>query len=62
MHVISFSEAVQTAPSMCKGVSDIAPNGVFHEIRRLGHVSMARHQPGVVADKLREILEDVLGK
>jgi len=56
MHVIAFSEDVQTAPSMCKVVSDLAPQGVFHEIPGLGHVSMTRHKPEVVATKLREIL------
>ena len=55
-HVIAFSEDVQTAPSMCKVVADLAPNGVFHEIAGLGHVSMIRHKPEVVAAKLREIL------
>ncbi len=61
MHVISFSEDVQTAPSMCKVVSDLAPNGVFHELAGLGHVSMVRHRPDVVAAKLTEIIESVLG-
>jgi len=55
-HVISFSEDVQTPPAMCKVVSDLAPNGVFHEIPELGHVSMVRHRPDVVAAKLLEIL------
>lgn len=59
-HVIAFSEDVQTAPSMCKVVSDLVPNGTFHEIPGLGHVSMVRHRPDVVADKLREILTSVL--
>lgn len=56
IHVIAFSEDVQTAPVMCKVVSDLAPNGVFHEIPGLGHVSMTRHKPDIVAAKLREIL------
>ncbi|WP_052261251.1 alpha/beta fold hydrolase [Ruegeria sp. ANG-S4] len=56
MHVVAFSEDVQTAPVMCKVVSDLAPNGHFYEIPGLGHVSMARHKPGIVAAKLREIL------
>ena len=56
MHVISFSEDFQTAPSICKAVSDLAPNGVFHEIPRLGHVSMARPKPDVMATKIREII------
>ena len=56
MHVIAFSEDVQTAPSMCRVVAELAPNGAFHEIPGLGHVSMVRHRPDVVAAKLREIL------
>ena len=60
MHVVSFSEDVQTAPAMCKIVSDLAPNGVFHEIPGLGHVSMTRHRPEVVAAKIRSIVEDFL--
>ncbi len=57
-HVIGFSEDVQTAPSMCKKVADLAPNGVFHEIPGLGHVSMVSHRPDAVAAKLREILSE----
>ncbi|NNE78710.1 MAG: alpha/beta fold hydrolase [Silicimonas sp.] len=60
MHVMAFSEDVQTAPSMCKVVSDLAPKGVFHEIPELGHVSMSRHRPEVVAAKLAEIIEGAL--
>ncbi|MXZ80978.1 MAG: alpha/beta fold hydrolase [Gammaproteobacteria bacterium] len=55
-HVIGFSEDVQTAPSMCKVVADLVPNGVFHEIPGLGHVSMVSHRPDTVASKLREII------
>ncbi len=58
-HVIAFSEDVQTAPSMCKVVSDLAQDGTFHEIPGLGHVSLVRHKPDVVAAKLREILDRV---
>ncbi len=60
-HVISFSEDVQTAPSMCKVVSDLVPNGTFHEIEGLGHVSIVWHRPDMVAEKLREILDGELG-
>lgn len=56
-HVISFSEDVQTPPAMCKVVSDLVPQGTFHEIPGLGHVSLVRHRPDVVATKLREILD-----
>lgn len=59
-HVISFSEDVQTPPAMCKVVSDLVPQGTFHEIPGLGHVSLVRHRPDVVATKLREILDSVM--
>ncbi len=55
-HVISFSQDVQTAPVMCKVVADLVPNGKFHELPGLGHVSMLSHRPDVVAAKLREII------
>lgn len=60
-HVIAFSEDVQTAPSMCKVVSDLARNGHFYEIPGLGHVSKMRHRPKVVADQIHEILTTALG-
>ncbi len=59
-HVIAFSEDVQTPPSMCKVVADLAQDGTFHEIPELGHVSMVRHRPDVVAAKLRAILDGVV--
>ncbi|MDW4550341.1 alpha/beta hydrolase [Defluviimonas sp. D31] len=60
IHVIAFSEDVQTPPAMCKVVSDLAPRGTFHEIAGLGHVSVARHRPDIVAEKLREIISEEL--
>ncbi len=45
-------------PSMCKIVSGLAPNGHFHEIPELGHVSQLRRRPDIVATKLREIMMD----
>ncbi len=60
VHVIAFSEDVQTPPAMCKLVSDLAPRGVLHEIPGLGHVSVARHRPEVIADKLREVISEVM--
>ena len=56
-HVVAFSEDVQTAPAMCKVVADLARDGTFYEIPGLGHVSLNRHRPDVVADQLRRILE-----
>lgn len=60
IHVIAFSEDVQTPPAMCQVVSDLAPRGVLHEIPGLGHVSVARHRPDIVAAKLREIISEEL--
>jgi pimeloyl-ACP methyl ester carboxylesterase len=60
IHVVAFSEDVQTPPAMCKVVSDLAPKGVLHEIPGLGHVSVARHRPDIVAAKLREIISEEL--
>jgi len=62
MHVIAFSEDVQTAPVMCRVVADLAPFGVLHEIPELGHVSMARHRPEVVAAKIQEIVDAYLAQ
>ncbi len=56
IHVIGFSEDVQTAPSMCKLVADLARHGTFHEIAELGHVSLLRHRPEIVAAKLKQII------
>ena len=57
--VIAFSEDIQTAPSMCKVVADLAPDGILHEIPELGHVSMVLHRPDLVAAKLQEILTEL---
>ncbi|MEM8730475.1 MAG: hypothetical protein AAGF79_11205 [Pseudomonadota bacterium] len=58
--MIAFSEDVQTPPAMCKVVADLVPDGTFHEIAELGHVSMVRHKPDVVAETLRKILGQAL--
>ncbi|MEM6577588.1 MAG: alpha/beta hydrolase [Pseudomonadota bacterium] len=56
--VIAFSQDIQTPPAMCRVVSDLAMDGQFHEIEGLGHVSMSRHRPDLVADRLLQILEN----
>jgi hypothetical protein len=38
-------------------VSDLAMQGHFYEIEGLGHVSMSRHKPDVVAKQILSILE-----
>ncbi|MEM9497689.1 MAG: alpha/beta hydrolase [Pseudomonadota bacterium] len=55
--VIGFSQDIQTPPAMCRRVADLAPDGEYHEIDGLGHVSMSRHRPDLVAEKLRYLLE-----
>lgn len=56
-HVIAVPEGVRTPPSISKVVSDLAPDGTFREIAELGHVSMVRHGPDIVAASLRDILD-----
>ncbi len=56
--VIAFSQDIQTPPAMCQVVADLAMDGKMYEIADLGHVSMTRHKPDVVAAKLREILAE----
>ncbi|MEM9342889.1 MAG: alpha/beta hydrolase [Pseudomonadota bacterium] len=58
--VIGFSEDIQTPPAMCRVVADLAPDGAFYEIAGLGHVSMARHRPDLVAEQVRDILQEVV--
>ncbi len=56
IHAVSFSEDVQTPPSMVRVVTDCAMDGHFHELPGLGHVSVARHRAEEVNAKLEEIL------
>ncbi len=57
IHAMAFSEDIQTPPSMVRAVSECAKDGHYHEIPGLGHVSLTRHQPGVVNAKIAEIIE-----
>ena len=57
MHVIAFSEDVQTPPAMVKEVADLAMNGAFYELPELGHVSVARHRVHDVNRLLLEIID-----
>lgn len=56
MHVIGFSEDVQTPPAMCKAVADLAMDGHFYEMPGLGHVSVARHAQDAVNELLASII------
>jgi hypothetical protein len=47
---------MQAPPSHGKLVADLAPEGHFHLLEGLGHLSMAGHRPGQVNDRIRAIL------
>jgi pimeloyl-ACP methyl ester carboxylesterase len=57
LHVVSFSEDVQTPPARGRIVAEAARNGTFHLLEGLGHGSAFGHKPEVVNAKIREILE-----
>jgi len=56
LHVIGFSQDMQTPPARGRKVADAAANGTFHLLEGLGHCSMFGHRPEVVNAKLREIV------
>ncbi len=56
MHVIAFSEDVQTPPALVKEVADLAMHGAFYELPELGHVSVARHR----VDDVNRLLLDII--
>ena len=60
MHVIAFSQDVQTPPSRGKVVAELAPEGHFHLLEGLGHLSMAGHKTEVVNVCIREIIDEYL--
>jgi pimeloyl-ACP methyl ester carboxylesterase len=57
LHVVAFSQDVQTPPPRGKLVADTAPNGRFHLLEGLGHCSAFGHKPEVVNACIREIVE-----
>ncbi len=56
LHVVSFSEDVQTPPARGRVVAEAARHGHFHLLEGLGHGSAFGHRPEVVNAKIREIL------
>jgi pimeloyl-ACP methyl ester carboxylesterase len=56
LHVIGFSEDVQTPPQRASQVAELAADGTFHLLEGLGHGSAFGHRPEVVNEKLRSIL------
>jgi len=61
LHVIAFSQDVQTPPPRGKVVAERAPQGYFHLLEGLGHCSAFGHKPDVVNDCIRGIVERYVG-
>ena len=58
LHVIAFSQDMQTPPESGRAVAEAAGNGHYHLLDGLGHVSLLGHRPEVVSQKIREIISD----
>lgn len=56
IHVIGFSQDMQTPPARGRQVAEAAKFGHFHLLEGLGHVSLIGHKPEVVNAKIREII------
>ena len=56
IHVIGFSQDMQAPPSLGRAAAALAPDGHFHLLDGLGHLSLAGHRPGPVNDLIRRIL------
>lgn len=56
LHVIAFDQDMQTPAARGRLVADAAADGHFHLLEGLGHCSLFRHRPDVVAGKIREII------
>ena len=57
LHVVAFSQDVQTPPARGKVIADTAPCGRFHLLEGLGHGSAFGHRPERVNACLQEIIE-----
>lgn len=57
IHVIAFGEDMQTPPAVCREVAELAPNGHFHLMPGLGHVSLRGHRAAEVNRKILDIIE-----
>jgi pimeloyl-ACP methyl ester carboxylesterase len=56
LHVVAFSQDVQTPPARGKVIADIAPKGHFHLLEGLGHASAFGHRPDVVNSCISSII------
>jgi pimeloyl-ACP methyl ester carboxylesterase len=60
IHVIGFSQDMQTPPALGRRAAELAPRGVFHLLEGLGHLSLAGHRTETVNGLIREILADLM--
>ncbi len=60
LHVIAFSEDVQTPPSRGKQVAEAAQNGHFHLFEGMGHVSIYEHKHDVLNPFIKKIVDRYL--
>ncbi len=58
IHVVGFSEDVQTPPSRAREVASLARYGTFHLLEGLGHGSAFGHRPEVVNRLIAGILSE----
>jgi pimeloyl-ACP methyl ester carboxylesterase len=56
IHVIGFSQDVQTPPARAREVAELAKNGTFHLLEGLGHGSAFGHRPEEVNRCIAAIL------
>lgn len=56
LHVLAFSEDVQTPPSRGRLVAETAPHGHFHLFEGMGHVSLYGHRSEAVNRFIRELV------
>ena len=59
LHVISFSQDVQTPPKRGRELAERAANGHFHLLEGLGHGSAFGHRPDTVNAKLLSIVDTI---
>jgi 3-oxoadipate enol-lactonase len=59
IHVIGFSQDLQTPPALGRKAAALAKNGHFHLLEGLAHLSLAGHQPGTVNRQILECIEQI---
>ena len=57
IHVVAFSQDLQTPPSRGRVVAEAAKHGHFHLLEGLGHFSLFGHKPDVVNACIRGIID-----